>query len=118
MSVELNMQITEINHDQTSIVMISGSIDALTAGDVTQYLTSRINAGEVQIVLDLSRVDFMSSAGLRAILVALKESRKQGGNLYLASAQPGVERVLKMSGFTSILKTFSSVEDAVAEFSI
>ena len=112
------MQITETIQNQTSIVTISGSVDALTSGEVIQYLTNDISAGKKQIVLDLSQVDFMSSAGLRAILVTLKESRKQGGNLYLASAQPGVEKILKMSGFTSIVKTFSSVDAAVAEFSI
>lgn len=110
------MRITETIQDQTSIVTISGSIDSLTASDVAHYLTAGINAGRVQIVLDLGRVDFMSSAGLRAILAALKESRKQGGDLYLAGAQPGVEKVLKMSGLTSILKTFSSIDAAVAEF--
>ena len=112
------MQITEIIQNQTSIVTISGSVDALTTGEVTQYLTNGIGAGRNQIVLDLSQVDFMSSAGLRAILVTLKESRKQGGDLYLANAQPGVEKVLKMSGFTSIVKTFSSIDAAVAEFRI
>jgi anti-anti-sigma factor len=112
------MQITETIQNQTSIVTIAGSVDALTAGEVIQYLTNTISAGRKQIVLDLSQVDFMSSAGLRAILVILKESRKQGGNLYLASAQPGVERILQMAGFTSIVKTFSSVDAAAAEFSI
>lgn len=111
------MQITELIENQTCIVAISGSVDALTAGEITQYLSGRINAGKRQIILDLGQVDFMSSAGLRAILTALKESRQQGGDLYLAGAQPGVQKVLKMSGFTSIVKTFPSVETAVAEFS-
>jgi anti-sigma B factor antagonist len=111
------MQITEIIQNKTSIVAISGSVDALTADEVTQYLTNGISAGKEQIVLDLSQVDFMSSAGLRAILATLKESRKQGGNLHLANAQPGVEKILKMSGITSIVKTFSSIDAAVAEFS-
>jgi anti-anti-sigma factor len=110
------MQITEIIENETSIVTVTGSVDALTAGELTQYLRGRINAGMKQIVLDLRRIDFMSSAGLRAILTALKESRQQGGDLYLAGAQAGVEKVLKMSGFTSIVKTFPSIEAAAAEF--
>lgn len=110
------MQITEIIENNTSIVTISGSVDALTAGEVTHFLSGRISAGMNQIILDMSRIDFMSSAGLRSILIALKESRQLGGDLYLAGAQGGVEKVLKMSGFTSVVKTFPSIEDAKEEF--
>jgi anti-sigma B factor antagonist len=110
------MQITESIEDRTCIVTISGSVDALTAGEVTQYLSERIGTGKKHIILDLGKVDFMSSAGLRTVLTTLKECRKQGGDLYLADAQPGVEKVLKMSGFTSIVRTFPSVEAAAAEF--
>jgi anti-anti-sigma regulatory factor len=46
----------------------------------------------------------------------LKESRRQGGDLYIAAPGPGVEKILKMSGFTSILKVYPSVQDALAGF--
>jgi anti-anti-sigma factor len=110
------MQITELTESQVSIVAISGSVDAATAGEMIQYLIDRIHAGKRQIVLDLRQVDFMSSAGLRAILVVLKESRSKGGDVYLAGAQPGVENTLKMTGFTGIVKTFATVAAASAEF--
>ncbi len=61
------MQITDRLENQTRIVAIAGNVDALTAGEVTQYLSGRINAETKQIILDLSQVDFMSSAGLRVI---------------------------------------------------
>ena len=102
--------------DQTTLVSIAGSVDALTAGEVASFLSAQINTGHRQIVADLSRVDFMSSAGLRAILATLKETRQQGGDLRLAAAQPGVEKVLKMSGFITILKFFPTVDEAVASF--
>ncbi len=110
------MEITAKQIDQTAVVSVVGSIDALTAGEVADFLSAQINQGHKQIVADLSQVDFMSSAGLRSILVTLKESRQQGGDLRLAAAQPGVDKILKMSGFTSILKTFSTVDEAVASF--
>ncbi len=82
------------------------------------FIDERISSGEKHLVLDLSKVEFMSSAGLRAILGALKETRQQGGDLYLAGAKAGVERVLKMSGFPKILKTYDSVDEAVAQFNV
>jgi anti-anti-sigma factor len=101
---------------ETTVVSISGSIDALTAPDVMNFLHSKIAGGQHRLVLDLSRVDFMSSAGLRVILAALKSSRQEGGDLRLAAAQPGVEKILKMSGFTNILKAFPSVDEAVDSY--
>ena len=111
------MQITDRLEKQITIVTIAGNVDALTAGEVTSYLSERIIAGTKRLILDLGQVNFMSSAGLRAILMALKEIRQQGGDLYLAGAQPGVERILKVSGFTTILKTFPTIEAAEAGFS-
>jgi len=110
------VEITAEPAGPTTVIAISGSVDALTSGAVAHFLSEQIGAGQKQLVADLSRVEFMSSAGLRAILATLKESRQQGGDLRLAAAQPGVERVLKMSGFTSILKTYPTVAEAVASF--
>ncbi len=112
------MDISIQQSDQMSIVSIAGSIDAFTADQVSSRIDEQISSGEKHLVLDLSKVDFMSSAGLRVILGALKETRRQGGDLYLAGAQGGVARVLKMSGFANILKTYDSVDEAVAQFNV
>jgi anti-sigma B factor antagonist len=64
----------------------------------------------------MNRVDFMSSAGLRAFLGALKESRQRGGDLYIAAPQPGVERILEISGFTTIMKVYPSIQEALEGF--
>ena len=110
------MDITAKQVGSVAVVSIVGSVDALTAEQVTRFLGAELDKGNKHIVGDLSQVDFMSSAGLRAILMALKDSRQQGGDLRLGAAQPGVEKVLKMSGFTNILKTYPTVDEAVASF--
>jgi anti-sigma B factor antagonist len=98
------------------IVSIEGSIDALTAGEVQQYFNDLIGKGVNRVIINLDQVDFMSSAGLRVIMAASKGVRQQGGDLRLAAAQPGVEKMLKISGFTSILKSFYSVDEALSSF--
>ena len=110
----------EINIDRKpnlAIASINGSIDALTAGELSDQLASQIDQGSPRIIADLAQVDFMSSAGLRAILTVLKQARQNGGDLRLAAPQPGVEKVLKLSGFTSILKSYPSLEEALDDFS-
>jgi len=62
-------------------------------------------------------VDYTSSAGLRVLLGAIKETRAQSGDIRLAGIQPDVQKVLNLSGFTNILKVFDDVDAAVASFS-
>jgi anti-sigma B factor antagonist len=58
----------------------------------------------------------MSSAGLRTLLGAVKEARSNGGDLRIISTNPGVDKVLKMSGFNNIAKVFPSQAEAVSSF--
>ena len=110
------MEIKVTQEKQLAIVAITGSVDSLTSGEVTRSLSQQIEAGKKRVIVDLSQVDFLGSAGLRVILAGLKESRQQGGDLSLAGAQPGVEKILKMSGFTNILKAYATVKEAIADF--
>jgi anti-anti-sigma factor len=110
------MEITVEQRDDVTVISVEGSVDALTADTFLQALQSRLGEGEIRLVADLEQVNYASSAGLRAVLVALKESRQQGGDLRLAAVQKGVSRVLELSGFTSILKVYPDVEAAVASF--
>jgi anti-sigma B factor antagonist len=108
---------TEVKHEiNSTIVMVDGSIDALTAPDLANALVNEIGEGHVNLVVNLVGVEFMSSAGLRALLGAVKESRSHGGDLRIASANPGVDKVLKMSGFNNIAKVFDSQAEAISSF--
>jgi anti-sigma B factor antagonist len=100
--------------EQTLIVSIEGSVDALTAEQAADFLRAQVDAGQTQFVLDLSQVDFLSSSGLRVILEYLKKSRERGGDLRLTGAQPGVGRTLEISGLVRILQSYPSVDEAVA----
>ncbi|HSL45245.1 MAG TPA: STAS domain-containing protein [Anaerolineales bacterium] len=108
---------TEVQHESSStIVTVTGSVDALTAPDLAKTLTDQITVGHVNLIVNLLGVEFMSSAGLRTLLGAVKESRSHGGDLRIASTNPGVDKVLKMSGFHTIAKVFASQADAVSSF--
>ena len=108
---------TEVQHENNStIITVTGSVDALTASELSQALTSQITKGHTNLVVDLIGVEFMSSAGLRTLLGAVKESRSNGGDLRITSTNPGIDKVLKMSGFNNIARVFTSSADAVASF--
>ena len=73
-------------------------------------------AGHHDLVADFSEVDYTSSAGLRVLLGTVKHARSRGGDLRLARPHPEVLKVLNLSGFTSILRVFDTVDDAVESF--
>ena len=109
---------TEVQHENNStIVAVSGNVDALTAPELAKAIVDQISEGHVNLVVNLIGVEFMSSAGLRTLLGAVKEARSQGGDLRITSTNPGIDKVLKMSGFHNIAKVFSSQDEAVASFS-
>jgi anti-anti-sigma factor len=100
-----------------TIITITGSIDAMTYNQVISAVSQQVASGQVRILIDLGGVDFMSSAGLRAMLAGMQETREMGGDLRLSGAQPGIERVLKLSGFDSLLKSYPDLDQALADFS-
>jgi anti-sigma B factor antagonist len=110
------MEITFAQHDQVVVVSIQGSIDSLNADRLTEAFTVHLASGAVRLVADFGGVHYTSSAGLRSLLSTVKDSRRKGGDLRIAAVQPEVERVLSLSGFTSIIKTFPSVTLAVASY--
>ena len=108
---------TAISYDkEVAVVTVSETVDALTAPDLTRTLSEQISAGHHNLVVDLTQVEFMSSAGLRTLLGAVKESRTNGGDLRIASMKPGIDKVLKMSGFHNVAKVFTSQLEALSSF--
>ena len=109
----MEINITKGNID---IIAISGSIDALTSSEFVKVLNDHIHDGHPNVIVDFTNVEFMSSAGLRAILASVKEARASGGDFRLASPQPSIDKVLKMAGYHNILKIFPTVAEALASF--
>lgn len=110
------MQITIEQQGHVTVVALAGSIDALTADTVTAALREQVAAGHTRLVAAFGSVDYTSSAGLRVLLGTMKEARQRGGDLRLAEVQDRVRSVLELSGFTSILKCYPDVAQAVASY--
>src|SRR5262249_52332467 len=72
-------------------------------------------AGQGAVVLDMSGVEYVSSAGLRALLLALRQAKAQGGTLVVAALTPFVREIFEISRFTLLFRVFASVREALAE---
>lgn len=110
------MEIQDKKIGNATIVNLNGSIDAMTAPMITEYIQALVAKGNVKLVADLSGVDYTSSAGLRVLLGAIKDTRSQGGDMRLANVQPDVLKVLNLSGFTNILKIFDNLDSALESY--
>jgi anti-anti-sigma factor len=110
------MVIVVEKREQVTVVTIDGSVDGTNAGELVSSLKEQVTGGSARLVGNLAGVDYTSSAGLRALLESVKETRQHGGDLRLAAVRPEVLRVLELSGFTSILQVFDDVDAAVSSF--
>ena len=110
------MEIQVERRSEVTVIAIAGSVDGATAPTLTACFREQVGGGVVRIVGDFSGVDYTSSAGLRALLETVKETRQRGGDLRLAAVRPDVLRVLDLAGFTGILKLYGDIDAAVASF--
>ncbi|OPX66586.1 MAG: STAS domain protein [Methanoregulaceae archaeon PtaB.Bin056] len=90
----------------------SGRIDAASAPVLEEELSKAMEEGHRRIVVNLSSVDYMSSAGLRVLLAAMKRLKKEDGNLVLCAMKPFVQEVFDLTGFSRIFSICESEEEA------
>lgn len=110
------MEISEKNVGNVNVIFLSGRLDAYAANDVERKLNSLIAAEQVHLVVDLERLQYISSSGLRVLLAAIKKVKKEQGDIRLACLQPYVREVFDIAGFTQLFQIFDKEEDAVSSF--
>jgi len=111
MSSVLQIELEEMEH--RVILRLDGRLDAVSAPILDKKLNELIAADHYHLLLDFSRIDYLSSAGMRVLLSATKKLMAKKGDLILFSLGDEVEEVIKMSGFDKIFRIFSSEEEAV-----
>jgi anti-anti-sigma factor len=99
-------------HDDALVLQPAGRIDGGTAGAFETDSLALIEAGMAHIVIDLSLVDYLSSAGLRSLLIIAKRVRSNGGSASLCGLGSNVAEVIAVSGFDSIFGVFPDAESA------
>lgn len=101
---------------RVTLFEVNGRIDSTNANELGDALNAAIDAGRTQIVLDLEQVEYMSSAGLRELVNALKKVKRGTGDLRLASIAPRVMEVLELAGLDTIFEIFENQVEAVGSF--
>lgn len=93
-------------HDDALVLQPLGRIDGGTAGSFETASLALIEAKTAHVVIDMSDVDYLSSAGLRSLLIIAKRVKSEGGVASLCGLAGNVAEVIAMSGFDSIYRVF------------
>lgn len=96
------------------IISLGGRLDIGNSAQFEAICLEWIKQGKLQLVLDFSTLEYISSAGLRSILAATKKVKSLGGNLSLCGLSGLVEEVITVSGFDNILKVYPDVAQATS----
>jgi anti-sigma B factor antagonist len=110
------MKIENKSSGDVKIVLPTGRLDASSSDELKVNIEGQIGEGCRKIVVNFDRVEYISSSGLRVMLASLKQLRKTGGDLKLASLKPYVRETFEIAGFTQLFEIYDREEEAVAEF--
>jgi len=111
------MELATKNFKSCDMIVISGRVDSSTAPQLAEALEEVTGGGRYKIVLDMSALEYMSSAGFRALLSSQRICKRYNrGEIVLASVPERVKEALELAGFTELFKTYDDPVEAVGSF--
>jgi anti-anti-sigma factor len=110
----MNCSVTNLG--DAVLVAASGRIDLSNADSFKDTLSDALSHAATAIIVDLSHVDYISSAGLRSLMIVSKASKAQGKTLAIAALQPLVLEIFTISRFNLVFPLFDTVPAAVEKF--
>lgn len=93
------MQIQELRRDNHLVIEPAGRLDSNTSRNLDRVLTGAIQRGDIRIILDFSKLEYIGSMGLSALLGAAKRMKAAQGELAICGMNERVKLVFEMSGF-------------------
>ena len=94
------------------LVRLNGRLDAVTSAEVKTTLKTQIEAGQLQIIVDLQGVPFIDSSGLAALVSGLRLAREKGGKIVLSGVQAQAYTVFRLTMLDRVFSIYPTPEDA------
>lgn len=111
------MEITHTEYKRCDVVAVGGRVDSATAPRLAEKINEITNDGRYRIVLDMGKMDFISSAGLRVLIGAQKNCKRYNrGEVVLSNVPPTILASLELAGFTPLFKIYTDTTAAVGNF--
>jgi anti-anti-sigma factor len=111
------MEITTQRFKHCDLLIVQGKVDSYTAPDLTKAIEALNVENRYKIVLDFGKLEYMSSAGFRALLLGQRNCKRYNrGEIVLASVPKRIMDALELTGFTPLFKIFNDITSAVGNF--
>jgi anti-sigma B factor antagonist len=111
------MEITVKEFKHCDMITVSGRVDSSTAPQLAQALEVANDGGKYKLVVNMEGLEYMSSAGFRALLAAQRNCRRYNrGEVVLSNVPERIREALELAGFTELFKTFDDSLTAVGHF--
>lgn len=110
------MEIAEERRGPVALLALQGKLDAGTSNKLEQKLLVIIEGGSTQLLLNCAGLDYVSSAGLRVLLMAAKKLKPVNGRIVLSCLKPHIQEVFDIAGFTAIFPIHETDEQALRTF--
>jgi anti-sigma B factor antagonist len=111
------MEITVKEFKHCDMITVSGRVDSSTAPQLAQALEAANDGGKYKLVVNMDGLEYMSSAGFRALLATQRNCRRYNrGEVVLANVPERIREALELAGFTELFKTFDDSLMAVGHF--
>lgn len=114
MAQQLSFQRTTVGAGRTVVLAVSGEVDLVTADEFETQLKSVLCPPNEVVILDMSEVEFFSSAGLSILLASAESAKSSGIQFRLVTTERVVLRPLEITGVSDAFTVYDSVEEAVA----
>ncbi|HSM72343.1 MAG TPA: STAS domain-containing protein [Anaerolineales bacterium] len=111
------MEVTVQEFKHCDMITVKGRVDSSTAPQLTQALETANDDGKYKLVINMEDLEYMSSAGFRALLSAQRNCKKYNrGEVVFAAVPDRIRDALELAGFTELFKTFDDALTAVGHF--
>jgi anti-sigma B factor antagonist len=110
----LGIQVTATDDGQAMLFALDGNLDIATSPSLRAALLERAEHDRHEIIVDLSRLEFLDSTGLGALIGARKRAAEHGGSLRLVAHEGQILRLLRITGLLDVFAVYPSVEAALA----
>ncbi len=111
------MEITIQVLKHCDLIKVKGRVDSSTAPEFSKALEKANEDGHYKIAIDMHELEYMSSAGFRALLSTQRNCKRYNrGELVLVSVPQRIREALELAGFTELFKTFDDPIEAVGSF--
>lgn len=103
---------TRTLESEPPVIELEGEVDVYTAPQLKQQMISLLESGAKELVVDLTKVDYLDSTALGVLIGGLKRMRERDGNMVLVCPSPRIRRVFEITGLDKIFDIFNTQADA------